>query len=171
MRRRPIGFTLIEILVVMFIVSVMTGIAVVNMPAFVSSGEFETESRRLMTLLRMVQEEAIMQGEEYGIRVEPTTYEFLVYDEAARAWTPITARPFNARVLPEGMELLLEVEEDAAGLSLDEEEESGPEVMIFSSGEVTPFELILAQPDANLARQLGTDGYRAIEWRENDEAF
>jgi len=41
------GFTLIEILVVLFIVSLLTGLVVANLPAFVSQADFEEEAERL----------------------------------------------------------------------------------------------------------------------------
>ncbi|MDZ7686483.1 MAG: type II secretion system minor pseudopilin GspH [Gammaproteobacteria bacterium] len=96
-RRGSKGFTLIEILVVMFIVSIMTGIAVANMPTFVQTGEFDTEARRLMTLIRMVREEAVLQAEEYGLRVSPHGYEFMVYDNRQQSWSVVAQRPFQAR--------------------------------------------------------------------------
>lgn len=165
------GFTLIEILVVMVIVSIMTGLAVTSMPALVQSGEFDTESRRLITLLRMAREEAVLQGEEYGLRVADDGYEFMVYDEAAQGWVSMARRPFNARLLPEGMELLLEVEDNVPMLGNEEDEDATiPRIMLFSSGETTPFDLILAMPDEERVRQLGTDGYRRIEWQDEDEA-
>lgn len=167
---RAKGFTLIEILVVMFIVSIMTGIAVANMPTFVQSGELDTEARRLMTLLRMVREEAVLQVEEYGLRVSPQRYEFLVYDDRRQAWSVVTESPFQARGVPDDMELALAVEETSLSLSNPDDEEASqdaevPPVLLLSSGEATPFELTLAMDSGDEARTLGTDGYGSLQWR------
>ena len=170
---RQRGFTLIEILVVMVIVSVMAGIVVANMPTIVQSRDFDTESRRLITLLRMAREEAVLQGLEFGLQVHREGYEFLTYDEASQSWSRVTTRPFQGRDLPQGLELSVEVEDAALSFGDEAEDEDNPvpPVLLLSSGEVTPFEVTLAMPDDNLVKRLGSDGYGAIEWRgEDDEA-
>jgi type II secretion system protein H len=75
------GFTLIEILVVVLIVSIMSGIAVTQLPGFVQTGDFDLESRRLKTLLDMAREEALVQATEFGFKPDEEGYAFYKYQE------------------------------------------------------------------------------------------
>lgn len=158
-----LGFTLIEILVVLFIVSVMTGIVVANIPALTVTDAFDTEMDRLRTLLTMAHDEAITASEELGFRTVGTGYEFLRYDDVEQKWLLLEERPFRPRRLSDGQSVTLRVED--VTLNLDGEE--SPAVLLLSSGEVTPFELILE--DELGSRLLTADGYGGFEWDSSDE--
>ena len=160
------GFTLIEILVVLFIVSIMSGLVVANLPSFTRTQDFDTEARRLEVLLGMAREHAIVQAVEMGFTVEDDGYSFYYYDEIARSWAQMQQAPFGVRKLPETITLSLEIV--GKGFSLaDNEDAKGPKLLLLSSGETTPFELeILQQPD--LSKRLQSDGYSDIEWVEDE---
>jgi type II secretion system protein H len=72
------GFTLLEILIVLFIVAVMSGVVVANLPSFARAGDFDTEARRLKTLLDLARLEAQVQTAEFGFKPSHDSYEFLV---------------------------------------------------------------------------------------------
>ena len=160
------GFTLIEILVVLFIVSIMSGLVVANLPSFTRTQDFDTEARRLEVLLGMAREHAIVQAVEMGFTVEDDGYSFYYYDEIAQSWAQMQQAPFGVRKLPETITLSLEIV--GKGFSLaDNEDAKGPTLLLLSSGETTPFELeILQQPD--LSKRLQSDGYSDIEWVEDE---
>jgi len=160
------GFTLIEILVVLFIVSIMSGLVVVNLPSFTRTQDFDTEARRLEVLLQMAREHAVVQAVEMGFTVEDDGYSFYYYDEIAQSWAQMQQAPFGVRKLPETMTLSLEIV--GKGFSLaDNEDAKGPKLLLLSSGEATPFELeIFQQPD--LSKRLQSDGYSDIEWVEDE---
>ena len=63
------GFTLLEVLIVLFIVSLMTGIVVVSLPSFTQSDYFDRESQRIRVLIRMLSEEAVTQSNDYGLQM------------------------------------------------------------------------------------------------------
>ena len=160
------GFTLIEILVVLFIVSIMTGIAVVNLPRFTQTGGFDTEADRLKVVLEMLRDEALVQANEYGFKPETNGYQFFIYDDLQQNWVLLEERPFSERELQGEVQLSLTVEGDE--LKIDEQGEAPP-VLILSSGEITPFELeIQSKIDRELVRILECNGYGAISWRNLD---
>jgi len=164
--RRVRGFTLIEILVVLFIVSIMTGIAVVNLPRFTQTGDFDTEANRLKVVLEMLREEALVQANEYGLRPERKGYQFFIYNEMHQVWELLQERPFTSRTLPADIRLSVRVE----GHELQFGEEDAPPILILSSGEITPFELrIESDKDDDLQRTLESDGYGAIVWQGEDD--
>ena len=162
------GFTLIEILVVLFIVSIMTGIAVVNLPRFTQSGNFDTEADRLKVVLEMLRDDALVQANEYGFKPERNGYQFYIYNDLQQNWLLLEERPFIERELQGEVKLSLTVEGDE--LKLGEEGEAPP-VLILSSGEITPFELeIQSEIDHALVRLLESNGYGVSSWQTVDES-
>ena len=164
--RRIKGFTLIEILVVVLIVSIMSGIAIANLPGLNRTADFDTESRRLMVLLDLARQEAIVQTSELGFKPGISDYAFFIYDEGVQKWLRYERSPFRQRFLPENIKLELEVEEHSLTLSTDREDPVPP-VLLLSSGETTPFTLTIFFEDSagrTMQKSLTCDGYSDIEW-------
>tara|TARA_B110000967_G_C18738670_1_gene486537 strand:- start:436 stop:981 length:546 start_codon:yes stop_codon:yes gene_type:complete len=166
------GFTLIEILVVVLIVSIMSGIAVTQLPGFVQRGDFDLESRRLKTLLDMAREEALVQATEYGFKPVKEGYAFYQFDEVAQDWEETLESPFHRRKLPEDFHLDLEISGEKLTLS---EEKDPPPLLLLSSGEVSPFTLRIyqentstnASTNAPTSSSMKSDGYGDIKWVED----
>lgn len=160
------GFTLIEILVVLFIVSIMAGIVVAHLPRMSRTGDLDTEARRLQALLGMAKQDALLEANEYGFKPEPTGYGFYVYDDAAQQWNALTQPPFQERKLEEGLVMDATVEDNPLKMG-DDKDKSAPPILLLSSGETTPFQLTLSMPDAGKSRTLVADGYGDFEWQDD----
>jgi len=159
--RRQLGFTLIEILVVVIIVATISGIALMSMGLIGDDRELDTERKRLATLIEVAQDEALMQGREFGLELMTSTYRFVEFDPFSFQWSEILGDDlFRLRKLPEGMEFELYVEDkrvllendpkefkdpDETGMSLTVETYT-PHVFVFSSGESTAYEIRLRRP-------------------------
>ena len=75
------GFTLLEMLVVVFIIGIMA--AMFTLSVGVAGGtdrELRREAERLETLLALALEDASFQSRELGLRLYPGRYEFSVFD-------------------------------------------------------------------------------------------
>jgi general secretion pathway protein H len=132
------GFTLIEILVVLLIVTVLAGITVPSLPGFVDTADYDLEARRLELLLNMARSEAVLDSAEFGFDLTDGGYEFLRYDESAQRWRRQDS-PYQARRLLNGLKLDLRVSNQGFNLR----GESLPTVLILSSGETTPVTMTL----------------------------
>ena len=162
--RKQFGFTLIEILVVVIIVATISGIALMSMGLIGDDRELDTERKRLATLIEVAQDEAMMQGREFGLELMTSTHRFVEFDPFSAQWSEILGDElFRLRKLPEGMEFELYVEDkhvllesnprefedpDEAGMSLTVESYE-PHVFVFSSGESTSYEIRLRRPTNN----------------------
>lgn len=141
------GFTLLELLVVVFIIGIMA--AMFTLSVGVAGGtdrELRRESERLETLLALALEDATFQSHELGLRLYPKRYEFSVYDRGNLLdpkddkWVPISDDVFAPRELPEVFALELEIEGRAVNLERSEKDVAKkyePQLFIFSSGDLS----------------------------------
>lgn len=173
MKNPSTGFTLIEILVVLLIVSIMSGVVIANLPALTRTADFESEAKRLQLVLELAREEALMQSSEFGFRIDRNSdgdlgaYSFLIYDDLNQSWSDYTVPPLQSHELPEGIQMVLDVEGE--GFQLDDSEDEGlPPVMLLSSGETTPFDLTIFQ-GRELSVTLRADGYARVKPVEPDD--
>ncbi|MGI9273202.1 MAG: type II secretion system minor pseudopilin GspH [Woeseiaceae bacterium] len=159
-RRYSSGFTLIEILVVVSVMAIIVSIALLSLGVLGDDRQLREEARRVGSLLQAAQDEAIMQGREFGLEVMRESYRFVEYDPYELRWLEMqTDDIFRYRQLPGDIEFDLLLEDkivllslDAKEIDQDDDDERGsnrsneayaPHIMIFSSGESTPFELRL----------------------------
>jgi general secretion pathway protein H len=159
------GFTLVELLVVVVIIGVITAGAVLAISVLGDDSELETESDRLLTLVGYAREQAELQTREYGLWLEVDGYQFLAFDPRRGIWTGVEADEIlRARDLPAGVEVSLVIEGRPVVLRPPrKQEEILPHVMLFSNGDVTPFQLTL--------RRIGTNERQRIESDETGEVI
>jgi general secretion pathway protein H len=166
--RQAAGFTLIEILVVLFIVAIMSGVVVANLPSFAQSGDFDMETQRLKRLLDLLRLESQIQDTEYGFMPSREGYEFMRFDEQEGRWQRLDESPFGPRKLPVNFRLTVNVEDIGFSLGEDADTNRVPPIMILSSGEMTPCELTVSQAD-EASRTLLTDGYGDLYWQDEPD--
>jgi len=166
-RRNNSGFTLIEILVVMLIVSIMMGIVVTQLPSSSTSLELKQESERLVALLTMASDEAVIRGSELGFEIERDLYSFYEFRDETEDWVAIEDAPYQPRQMRGGIELLLKLE---GRKRLFDTEKDVPPILLLSSGEVTPFDLTVHDPGAsNSAYVISTDGFSGFSIEDSSD--
>lgn len=138
------GFTLIELLVVVTVIGVIAAAAVLALTAGGRDRDIEQQARRLTALLELASEEAIMQGREFGFELVADGYRFVVYEpETDEWWLLDDDMHLGPRQLPEGLRPGLAMEGRELTLPTAFGETPRPQVMLLSSGEITPFQLTL----------------------------
>jgi general secretion pathway protein H len=140
------GFTLLELLVVVAIIGVIVGAVVLSMDVVGADREVEQETQRLRSMVGLLHEEALMQSRDYGLMFTRTGYRFYVYDYMQLKWQEAAGdRLLREHALPKQLELTLALDDRELELLRDFEsqeiENPEPQLLILSSGEVTPFEL------------------------------
>ena len=91
---RSKGFTLVEILVVVVIMAIVISLAVLTIGVTGRDSQLDEESRRIEGLLGLLHERALLEGRDFGLRIEPSAYEFVVSKPLATAgcaWTRTTS--------------------------------------------------------------------------------
>jgi len=153
--RRSAGFTLLELMVVLVLIGIIFTFAMLSLGGDDYAERMEQESHRMTTLLELASDEAVLRGEELAVLFREDGYEFLVLNEDRWQATDEDGL-LKAYTLPADVELRLEIEgeppiltasaaedDDADKEDQDEEEQLEPQVFILSSGEMTPFTVIL----------------------------
>lgn len=139
-----LGFSLLELLVVVAIIALLAGAFMLSIGAVGSDRELQQEADRLQTLLTLLSEEAVMESRDYGILFSESGYRFYVFDYATLTWLlPMDDRLLNEHALPEQVQIGLEIEDREVRLirefaDVDGVEQPEPQAVIFASGQTTP---------------------------------
>jgi general secretion pathway protein H len=138
------GFTILELLVVLLIIGILLSLASLS----VGGGEarqLREEAQRIVALVDLAAQESLLKSKELALVFEQDGYAFLVEED--EEWVLVEKEgALRPRELPEGMQLTIQVEGQAAEENLLGETESIP-VFILSSGEMSQFDLMLSLED------------------------
>jgi len=173
------GFTLIEILVVVIIIATISSMALLSMNLVGDDRDLDTERKRLAALLEVAQDEAAMQGREFGMELLQTGYRFVEHDPLTSQWSEILGDDlYRLRKLPEGVELELYVEdkrimlenEPAVFENRDDDkmqigiDDYTPHLLLSSSGEITAYEIRLRRLNSDQELVMRGDILGEIEF-------
>ncbi|MBL4583676.1 MAG: type II secretion system minor pseudopilin GspH [Pseudomonadales bacterium] len=140
------GFTLIELLVVLVIMGVM--ISLVTFSTGIQNRERETHQTalRLISLMRLASDEAVLNGKLLGWQLSEQQYQFMQREEGNWQAVP-DDRLLKLNPLPPWLATELEVEgrlvEPLVEPAQTAEPEQLPQLFILPSGEMTAFKLDL----------------------------
>ncbi len=129
-------------LVVVVIIAVIIAGAVLALGVVGRDRTLETEARRLEALLVLAREQAELQTREYGLRLAPRGYVFVVFEPRTGQWLAAADEALRERQLPEGLRFALVLE----GRPVVLRDPTGPatlqpQIAIASSGTYTSFEI------------------------------
>jgi len=185
-------------MVVVLIIGIVTAAVVLSINFTGKDTALETESQRLLSLMKYARDQAELQTRNYGIAFSRNSYQFVVYDVRQGLWRPVLEdEVLRERTLPSGLDFKLVVDarpivlsdqldvpaaaaaDSASGSQLrsrpvppggsdsssdsnsdsdsdtdsDSDSDSGarsfaPQVMIFSSGDLSSFRITLERASA-----------------------
>jgi general secretion pathway protein H len=145
------GFSLIEVLVVLFIIGLVVGMVGlrVNIGSDSSAETLNQQVEEFLQKAQFAEDQAVLTGQPYGLVIEPPNLD--------RTWTFRWQRylrgqwddaedVLSAQTFAEDVELAAEVEGNAVDFEIFESTEDKqrlPTIIFFPAGEVTPFTMTL----------------------------
>jgi len=184
-RRYHAGFSLLEVLVVVFIIGVLATMFTLSVGVIGGDRELDKEASRLVALIDLAREEAVIQGREIGLRFFKDGYEFSAFyedfveyhDEETpdqSEWALLDASSLlGPRRLPQdllfelqidGRDIVLKLAEtdEKPRLAEDDEDEPpkniyNPQVMVYSSGDMSPFTVLIRREFSNAGTTIEFD--------------
>jgi general secretion pathway protein H len=154
--KREVGFTLIEIMLVLVLLSVSSMAVIMSLPES-SDDQLEEQASRFYQLVQLLNEDALLNGMDYGIYFNQERQEYRFMTLTADGWQPLEKSRFFTEVkMEEDIAFEMELGGSAwadddrlfePGSLFDEEmfadveekkKPKPPQVMVLSSGEVTP---------------------------------
>ncbi len=175
------GFSLLELLVVLMLLGIIMSVVMLSFSTD-RNKELDKQLYRLQQVMRLAHEEAIIQRYELAIKFRPHGYEFQILNQPLPAVSgntgstgtgnaastrsnpsPAGKQPAKPRWLPINDPAFLrpqELDEDIRlrlytdGVEVNLQEENSGRLLLSSSGEMTPFELVLQYEDRDYQARL-----------------
>lgn len=153
---RQRGFTLLELLVVVSLVGILTGVVVLGFTGAETQQEIKGLAQTMAYRVELARQQALTRNREWGIYVEDQAYRFAEFLPEEGEWEDQSRRPFDVIEIPEHVSLRLETE--GVGELPFAEGERLPQILVFSSGEMTPFTIFLEFADSRDPWVVTSDG-------------
>jgi type II secretion system protein H len=187
------GFTLLELMVVVFIIALVAAGAIISLGSTGKDSQLEKERDRLSSLMSYTQERGAMLTLEYGIRCGVHGYRFVYFDHLLNQWQPETTdETLRPRKFPAGLQIGLLIEghqivlddknltiprqqvsqpgipapklgSDTPGSFTGQSFDNTPQVLLLSSGDVNSFVLTLSRQGVNRTATLKSNVDGSIE--------
>lgn len=148
MRYATLGFTLIELLVVMVLIGLLASMVHISLGDN-RARDARQEANVLLGLMQGLREKAVLEGQEYGLRLTPEAYQLMRLGR--ERWQ--VAQP--AVKLPAGLVLSLTLEGRSQPITSRSET---PQLIWLSSDENTAFSLHLDSPPLRWL-SISSDGF------------
>jgi type II secretion system protein H len=163
---RQRGFTLIEILIVVVIVSILTVLGVQMVSAGSVERNLQQHGKILQASLQYSCDQATLQNIPYGIKLFQTGYTFSQY--VNQQWLELNSQDtLFSKNLTDGSFLSLELE--GKELVLPEEVAEIPQIFCDNTGQITPFSLLISDATDKHHYQIKTLDFWNLEGRWLDE--
>ncbi len=131
-------------MVVLVIIGIVTSAVMLSIAGDSRAEEMHREAQRVVALLRLGSDEAVLTSEQLAVRFTEVGYEFMIWREDK--WQVLANDPqLRPRTLPPGMELQLDLQDNPPPTLVTEDSDL-PQVFLLSSGEMTPFVLTFSAP-------------------------
>ena len=147
-------------------VGILTGTVILGFTGADTEQRLRGSADQLAYTIEMARQYALQRNREWGLYVEPDALEFVEFDPDERTWVERSERPFGSTELVDNVTLRVEVEKHRKLPGQDQEDL--PRVILFSSGEVTPFKLFLEPEWDAPAWEVSSDGISRVRAKQGE---
>lgn len=152
------GYTLIEILVVLLIISITVGFAVLAFGDFGKSRKIRSAAEGFAQFVSLVHERALLESSTLKIHLTPLQYSAERLD-LKQHWQPLQSSFYRKHALPEKTKLLIKYGSKSADHLI---------IMISGSGDMTPFEVSFGSVERAQLATVSGDTNGTISFHDTD---
>lgn len=134
------GFTLIEILVVLVILTIIVTAAAISVGQKLTQYHAKTIASQLKTVIPLVAQEALLQSATYGLMV--TEHQYQIFQFTHNNWQPLSQPLFRKSNPTADINLALELNGNLVKMPPNVSPPA-PQILFSNSGDVTPFILLI----------------------------
>lgn len=165
-------------MVVVVIVGIISAVVLLSAGLLEDDRGMQEETRRLVTLLELATDEALLQSRDFGVEFTQQGYRFVEFDPFQEQWYEVAGDDvLRPRALAEELRFELFIEdrrillnEQPATLGGEESDSDdrqranyAPHTLILSSGQLTPFKLALIRDRDRLEQLIDVTPQGTIE--------
>ncbi|MDO9180311.1 MAG: type II secretion system minor pseudopilin GspH [Agitococcus sp.] len=150
------GFTLIEVLLVVLLIGIVSGIVLLAASPNDSSRLIASETNRLAEAISLAADEAVSENQQLGLMLDEKSYRFLTFDDRTRQWLASDNPVFSPYELPTNISLHILKDDASKTLALttqdskkQDKESLMPQVVLLSSGETSSVILEFSAQDGD----------------------
>ncbi len=161
------GFTILEILVVVAVISVIASTILLNTNFHRPLNDLKVHAENLGKTLKVLMQEAILEDKNFALSLTPESYMVLEYD--GQEWAPSKDKFLLS--LQKKHKYNDELIIDGNIISIQVTEKPEPHILILSSGEMTVFEWVIEDRENNLRVKLNSSMLGSITIEGPTETF
>jgi len=162
------GYTLFELLVVLVIIAIIVSMATLSIRSRGPLVEIVEAGERLASVMRLASKDAVMRSRQLGVQLSGSGYRFVQLH--GQRWAQLPGDAFRQRDFPDSLSASLRIDGvpvlvEALALSEDpdsDEPDFEPQILFLSSGDITPFSLVLEHPETQTVVRLSSDWQNGI---------
>lgn len=141
------GFSLLELLVVLVIISVLAGVVTITMAGKDDARQIQTVSERLMLAIELARVRSSSQNRWYGVTITNHSYTFLHIDDETKKWSEVIERPLQRVDI--GTQYSMQLYLEGSGSTISKilkgtEDGIKPSIVIFPNGELSSFQIVVS---------------------------
>jgi type II secretion system protein H len=157
------GFTLIEILVVIFIVSIVALATTLTVGNIRGGRVVQQEAEHLQRYLELVAQTAMIEQVDLGVGVWSAGYAVWRYDYAEQKWLLLTGdRVLKEYILPEPLQLTLRLDQLMRVVPNHRQGVVVPQIGFSATGSATSATVIISQDDIHYDVEVANNGETKI---------
>jgi len=149
------GYTLLEILVVLVIISIVAGMAVLTI-GHNDNKQLQAFTQELTQTLTLAEEQALLQPATLGLVVSSRSFRFYEYrptkmgsDRVANTWEALQSLELGKHAIPSNIEVRVQIANQTLPVSPESSENNSlkraPALLISSNGTITPFKILIGK--------------------------
>ena len=133
------GFTLIEVLIVVALIAITMRLVLPDNFGVSQRLKIQNLAEDLQNKIELARDKAVQQNQEWGLEIDSDSITFSTLDMLNQQWIPLGVPPFKEFRFSDKASIALNVENHS--LPIRYESKDLPNLIIFSSGEVSPFQI------------------------------